>query len=375
MTQYSHKDITAFINAIIRVSRMVEVHNNRIVWTDGDPVVVQLKDKKAPLFTYTRSPDDPDAIVLNPLHETMTSSVDRIWFYKQLNLGFVTHLQRTIKFLVEIVLHDCQDKPELLKYMKGIDENDIDEKFLKELEFLYNTQGDGFFSISYNAAKKTTKVFAGVEDPTGEYQKAVPSTKFRKKSWKLLTTIIRNLLRVNDDETIASKYETSTDNLACPQFLTFVPTWHKLWVAIAPACKYTMESLDISLEADLSEIEEHLPNILTYNSMSNWAASVHNHKPNLNKIKSAMTATTRDVLLDDTEVVVDRSRPRVQEPYRESRNDYSDAVAALEAIGVYPKSPYSRNDTSYRARPVDDYRPTYTSRSISSRVRVGYRRR
>jgi len=257
----SHNDITAFINAIVETPGLIEIRNGRIAWVGKEIVEIAItRDKMGQLWTYTRNPEGENSVILNPFIETIgVENSVRNWFYTYLTSTFGLHLYNCMAFLLQVAANQSDQYPSLIKYNEGL--GDVNETLLKELQYLYDSHADGFFSLRYNAKEKCTVPFFGILDPTEEYRKAIPQGKVRKKSWVLLERLLRNIFQQNSEDIVA-EYTTCTDSLKCPNFKTYIPSWYRLWRAIEPIIVHSSEDIGVTVNDNLSLIEINLDTLI-----------------------------------------------------------------------------------------------------------------
>ena len=189
-SEFTTKDIRQFITSVLLVGSILKVDDQGAVYWKGaeedEPVILELAGGgKGSVFTYTTQATKPDAIIVNPFAEHVTISADRKWFYKVTSTIFSGSLIRVMDYLLNMAMTEKECAyPELMMYITPI-VGKVDEKMIQEFKYISDVGTDDFCTISYNTKAKETRMFLGIEDPTGDFQKAIPTNKVRKKSWEV----------------------------------------------------------------------------------------------------------------------------------------------------------------------------------------------
>lgn len=249
---------------------------------DNDPITVKLDGGgSGVIHTYTTGAKNPDAVIVNPFVEGLTMSVDHKWFYQVTSVIYAKTLTRLIKSLLEVAAAGTDDgvDPVLIPYLKVLAE--ANDRTVAEFEYISTTGEDGFCSISYNKTNKQTRLFLGLEDPTGDYQKQFNPKKVSKKTW----AILNNLLHVifSTDGSIADAYSSTTNTMVCPRFRTFLVVWEKVWSTLKPILS-TMEMYQDSMEF-IDEVAMHADRIDVYHNMCKWTTQMAAAKSTSGKVK------------------------------------------------------------------------------------------
>lgn len=281
--EVSQKDVQQFISSVLCTGDILEVvQNGQIKWRGSDdPITVPVDDGTTGiLYTYTTTPDHPDAVIINPFAEGITASADRNWFYKVMGVIIAKHLTACCDFILKIAISEepCP-YPNMVPYVTAI-AGRVDEKTLKEFEYIKANGSDGFCSLVYNSTAKETKLFLGFEDPSGDYQAAIPANKCRKKTWQVFQDLMRAIFQTKCP--VIEQYKVSTASLVCPQFRTFIQLWFDVWRAISPIVEAIADNSESDLGANttdiLNDIEPHLERIDVYHKMCQWGTSVNTPK-------------------------------------------------------------------------------------------------
>ena len=298
MAEFTTKDVKEFISTIITTGGVLDVGDDDMIrWIgDEEPITVELDGGgKGILHTYTTSAKHPDAVLINPFAENVTITADRNWFYKTTSVIFSKSLSRCMGYLLEIAASGTEENidPELIPILKPI-AGKVDEKLLAEFDYINKNGYDGFCSIVYNNRAKETRLFLGIEDPTGDYQKAFPASKVRKRSWQILQDLLKAIFQTTGP--VAPEYTVSTPLLICPQFRTYTEVWVKCWKQIAPilAIMGAMNEEDVE---KVDKVEEHLERMDVYHKMCRWAVQASVAK----NVKSTIKKTTAPGTTGSTE--------------------------------------------------------------------------
>lgn len=273
--EFTTKDVRQFITSILLVGSILKVDDQGAVYWKGseedEPVILELAGGgKGPVFTYTVSANKPDAIIVNPFAESNTLSADRKWFYKVTSTIFSGSLIRTMESLLKLALagDECP-YPELISYITPI-VGKVDEKLIQEFRYIAEVGANDFCTIAYHTKNKETRLFLGIEDPTGDFQKSIPTNKVRKRSWETLQTLLKSIFKT--DGPVADEMKNSTPLIACPQFRTYMDVWLRCWKSIAPILTVTESAEHEDLPVLLTTIEEHLDRVDIYMKLCQWLA-------------------------------------------------------------------------------------------------------
>lgn len=273
--EFTTKDVRQFITSILLVGSILKVDDQGAVyWKGGDadePVVLELAGGgKGPVFTYTTSANKPDAIIVNPFAESNTLSADRKWFYKVTSTIFSGSLIRAMDSLLRLALSEAEcPYPELVPYLTPV-VGKVDEKLLQEFKYISEVGANDFCTIAYHTKNKETRLFLGIEDPTGDFQKSIPTNKVRKRSWETLQNLLKSIFKTAGP--VAEELKNSTPLIACPQFRTYMDVWLRCWKAIAPILTVTEADEHEDLPVLLTTIEEHLDRVDAYMKLCQWLA-------------------------------------------------------------------------------------------------------
>lgn len=270
----NNRKVTDMLKKMLQLGDAFVVDINNMVHyvtTPDEPIYVPVNNKlKKKLYIYSTDIKDPDALIINPLSETLSGGAERLIFYSSLSHVLSQWLYRILNLIVE----------ESAK-QKNVDKNEIDPKILTiltpfidridektpaELERLKNAGLKDFCNIYYNRTKKKSTLLMGFEDETGDYIKS--NSKIRKKSWEVFTDICKYILEVPKEEKIKDVYTASTEKIEFPQFTTFSSVWIRAWEKLN---KYLDWFDNHHTDDDLiTSLKEHINNAPIYRECVTW---------------------------------------------------------------------------------------------------------
>lgn len=369
MPEYTQKDVQAMITGMIEFGDHLTVDvDGQVHWVSSpkEPISVPVSDGATGIiYTYTTNPGHPDAIIINPFAEGITASVDRNWFYRVQNVILAQTFGETMKFIVAMAANKEQvcPYPEILPYTKAIADG-VDDKSVGEIQYILEKCNDGFCSIFYNSTSKESKLILGIEDESRTYQKSVPTSKVRKKTWTMLQNLVRAIF--GTEGPVPDTYKSATAELVCPHFRTFCDVWYRTWKALAPAADvmylHIAENRELDLVGDLKRLEPHFSRIDIYHKMCQWSSSVSLGK----SVKDAVAKPVavrhtapppRDALERDDPRETDRrdDRDRGRDRYEDRRGrGYDDRDRDWDR-GNYRRDVWSSRGSSPRNRDDEPY--------------------
>lgn len=241
----------------------------------NEPVYIQYKEEKTPrkLYVYDTNITDPEAIILNPLAETMNPGPECLMFYSSLTSIVSQWVYRVVHFIVteSVFYKDSKDgnysNTSLIPILTPFIDK-VDSRMVSELEKIREAGLKDFCTIYYNRSQKSTTLLFGIEDESGDYIKQFPASKIRKKTWGVLESIIKFFLDVPADKKVKEVYSCKTEKVESPCFSTFTDVWIRVWEKIMPY----MDLFD-GHESDMEIIEllkEHFKNIPVYRECVMW---------------------------------------------------------------------------------------------------------
>lgn len=253
---------------IVDINNMVHYANS-----PDEPIYLQSNSKaKKKLYIYSTNIKDPEAIILNPLSETLSGGAERLLFYSSLSYVLGQWMYRVLSLIVEECAKqknsDSNEVDPKLIFILTPFMDKIDDKSPAELERIKNAGIKDFCNIYYNRTKKKSTLLMGFEDETGDYMKSFPNGKIRKKSWEVFLEICKFILDVQKEDKIKDVYSSSTEKIECPQFTTFSSVWIKAWEKI----NYYLDWFDgHHSDPELIEsLKEHIKNAPVYRECVLW---------------------------------------------------------------------------------------------------------
>lgn len=273
----NHAKVTDMLQKMLQQGNYIIVDiNKQVHWktNPNDPIWVTCKEDKTKrkLYIYDTDIKDPEAIILNPLAETMVAGPEKLIFYLSLT-DIVRHwIIKAIQLIVnEAAAHkedsstitDTKFIPILTPFI-----GKVDLKMTEELERIIAAGNKDFLNIYYNRSKKTSTLLFGIEEEDGDYIKAFPASKVRKKTWGVLLDIIKFILNVPADKKIKDVYTYTTEKVECPYFLTYANVWIKIWECLDPYLDF-YDDYDSSPET-IESLKEHISNAPVYRECTMW---------------------------------------------------------------------------------------------------------
>lgn len=286
-----HDTLQRIVTEILQLGMTLTVHDDgHISWaaTPNVPIVIQSDQKKKkdpmPLCTYMTDCRIPNALILNPLNETigeMTS--EKRWYYSVTNMAHSMAFANVIKSMLEtaVAVHNgsfelkdpyyihvlqnivgsVDNKTEkelniLNKKMRNYDDV-LDEKILEEFNLITKVNIFDFVTIAYNKKSRTASIITCFQDEEETFKKQF-GTRIRKKTWEMLEDLFREIYAVED--LTKSPIEVQINDLKCPQFRAHLETLVKGWSHLLPflRCAYNEESAEKTAES-IVFLESALP--------------------------------------------------------------------------------------------------------------------
>lgn len=271
----NNQKITDMLQKIIQLDGTFIVDINKQVHyrvSPDDPINVGEGKVKRYLYIYDVNIQDPTASIMNPLSETSVSPKEHLLFYSGLSSSTSQWIMRVLKVIIERCVEAKADKNAQLDPKEAAMLtpfiSKVDEKLYTELEKIVGAGHSNFASIYYNRLQKTSTLLMGVEDETGDYQKLFPNGHIRKRSWGIITDMIRHILQVPEDKKIKEVYTCSTEKVDCPKFMTFTDVWIRIWECLSP---YMIWFADHNCDMEtINALKEHFKNIPVYKECVSW---------------------------------------------------------------------------------------------------------
>ena len=294
MSEFSQAEIRKFITSILTTGNVLRVDDDGIIhWNDEtqEVVTINIEGGKGILHTYTTTAKHPDAVIVCPIAESLTISMDRQWFYKITTNILQQQLIKIITLFITLVGNSSDPEqeiyPSVLPYLKNIISK-VDDKTLGEFMYLVNTYPKDILSVVYNNKAKECKIFSGLEDPSGEFQKAIPVSKVRKKSWTVFQDLLRSIFQSTGP--VNEEYRTTTCMSTCPHFRTYMELWVKCWKAYSPILTVTEPDAYEELESILDDISVHMERIDVYYKMCQWFTQMSATKSVKSNVQKSVAA-------------------------------------------------------------------------------------
>ncbi len=294
-TIVNNQNVTDMLQKMLQLGDSFVVDINKqvhYVTSPDEPILIPSKNEKIDrkLYVYDVNIKDPEAIILNPLAETMTDGVEKLFFYAALSNIVSQWLYRILLFIVEESVNQKGEPKETNTKLVPILApfiSKVDEKMVEELEKIKAAGHKDFCNIYYNRMKKTSALIMGLEDESGTYIKSFGSSKIRKKTWTVITDIVKNILKVPEDKKIKEVYSCSTEKVECPQFTTFSDVWIRMWECLDPYLDW-FENHHSDPET-IESLKNHIKHAPVYRECVMWLK-----QPTANKFVAPGTSKTTE---------------------------------------------------------------------------------
>lgn len=263
----AHNRIKLFITDILEMGNQLMVRDDgKVVWRSSvDEDILIVPNKNAPaktLYVYAIDVQDPNAIILNPINETVVMSQDNLWFYKTINKLMQDTFCKVLRAIIDVAIKAKKNIEELkdpaIAHLLSPFVNDVDEKMKTEVELI--TNGDNFdkiIYITYLKKTQTSSLYTLFQDKNQEFIKSI-GNKVRKKFWSLLERVFQEIF---SKEEVASEnpiYEVSRQGqYTCPRFRTFIDVLVYTWKMMLPF--YPLIYIN---EDDVDKITDRIQNSL-----------------------------------------------------------------------------------------------------------------
>jgi hypothetical protein len=279
-------DVSEFVRFLVQFSGIYNVDDDGYVVdkiNDDKPVLAKVGNQYKRLQIIKETITDNDAVVINPLNENITETVDSKWLYTTLNVGLsrrVVTLARFLKMVIETeaAKHGSKNDEE---NDQGIDfsseviafaskHKEFDDKVLDAFE-LISKKRINFINVWYNRKQKNAHFRCNIYDPDvlSEYPQ------IGKKVWKVITSFMGDILGVSKtDITLAARqidelYTTSTDLITVPKLHSILGVFMKIYTRLNKFLSMC-EVDDEDFVVDLTTLGHHIENLEEYYQKTKW---------------------------------------------------------------------------------------------------------
>lgn len=272
------QEVTNFVRFLIALSGIYLIDDEDYVINkvSGERLMLDSNGKKRNVLIFKETILDNEAIVVNPLNETIGDSDDKKWLYSALSLG----LSRRLKVMLnEIAVARTTNDAELsipeLETISKFKTEDIDEKFRDEELSILTKDLLIFSNVYYRKKFKESRWRCSLfENDTRE------TLKIRKKTWKSIDSIFTKIFDLDTMaiEEVNKKFSYTTSVISCPKLVSTLNVYNLIYTKLN-AYLEVLGGGDEDAVVDLDELAYHLDNIESYYKRVKWFVSETSSKP------------------------------------------------------------------------------------------------
>jgi len=239
----------------------------------GDPVLVKDGQNKRALIVYQERIADTAALIVNPLASGLGDNAASNWFYQRMQASFNSRVLGLIDFLIGTAIKEKSKKDpknkvkgeeehhlpmELLKAISPVID-DIDATTLTEYRGLVGDVNEAveFINIHYQPRQMRCTIRSGLFEEG--YTTAPTRSKVRKKTWAVLTKLMRTIFNLKDDED-THKFASKKTDVSCTKLASYLTTMFNAFSEM----NALLDIQDSELSIDLTRWKTHLDNIEDY---------------------------------------------------------------------------------------------------------------
>lgn len=297
-------DVTNFLRYIIdtTLTNTVDADGYVVKVDSGDPVLVKDNTGKRALILYQEQIKDTSALIVNPLAAGLGDNPATNWFYQRLQASFNSRVIGLIDFLLTVAVEDKKKKDAKAKKKDGEDKHlpmelirvispiidDVDDTTINEFHSLVADADSAveFINIHYQPRQMRCTIRSGLFEDG--YTAGHP--KVRKKTWTVLTKLMRGIFNLKDDED-THKFATKRTDVSCTKLASFL---HTMFNAFSEM-NGLLDIQDKELSIDLTKWKTHLDNIEDYANNAKFMV-----QPTMEAAVQAPTAATSVPTLQGT---------------------------------------------------------------------------
>lgn len=262
MSANKFAEVTTFVRDLIALGGVYATDEDGYVVSkvedDDKPVLVPNGTKYQRLMVIQEVIGDPDAVIINPLHEDTAESIDGRWLYTSLAAGLTMRVIDVVHF-VRTVIEQGEEFEVPAEAIKLASRHaDFDAKAFEHFNLLTKDKFK-FMNVTYNRRLKEAHFRCSVFEPsTRELFPQVTS-----KSWKAIESLMTDLFGTPDS------FTTSSELITVPKLDAILTVYLKIYTKIN---KYLdmIHSEFPDFVVDLTTIGHHLSNISEYYDRCKW---------------------------------------------------------------------------------------------------------
>jgi len=258
MNEITNVDILKFLRLLCNIGGAFHLNEEKMIIekNDGQACCVQEGDQVKPIqILFSGMVKDDDNAILNPFKMVEGNNPALNWFYQSRFTVISVLVKKMILRIVEVGYTKESEDYDLMrvlaKYSDQCDKTMVDE--------LQKINASDYLRIFYNKKNKTAEAQTAIFTDMLESQH-----KFRKKTWKVLRDLFREVFQMGDADTM-SKYTYRATILSIPEIDAKLHVMGMILKVIDPWCTTLLKT---PLESE--EFEKHLVNLETYARMYAW---------------------------------------------------------------------------------------------------------
>lgn len=278
----AHKRAKMFLTDLIELGDYLTVRDDdKIVWSDNlDGDIIIKTDKNAPaktLYIYSIDNKDPNAILLNPINETVVMCADHQWYYQTTNKLMQSVFCQVLNAIIDVANRAKKDtealKEPALAHLLSSFVNEVDEKMKDEMAMITTYENrEKVIHISYTKKTQTCGLYTLFQDPEKTFIKSF-GNKIRKKFWTLLEKVFQEIFSKEDIVSETPIYEVKKEGqYACPRFKTYTDVLTYVWKMLLPF--YTLIYNEEAADRNVDRVGNAIKNIEEFDDFADvcfWA--------------------------------------------------------------------------------------------------------
>lgn len=270
--------VEQFGRFLIQLSGLHNVDENSYITNKDDtdsPTLIKVDGRFRQLMILKDVIKDPDAVIINPLNENITETVESKWLYATLCSALARRVLNIARHLHFIISTDKKNDESISFTSEELNfaarHKDFNDKSLEATELIAKKLMS-FTSVWYNRKQKEARLRCSIHDPdtTAEFPQ------FSNKVWKSIAALFGELFSVNADiqlggDEIHEKFVCSSELISVPKLESVLRLYYKIYSHIN---KY-LELCDMDdpdFVVDLTEFGYHLEHLSDYYNKAKWFA-------------------------------------------------------------------------------------------------------
>lgn len=251
MNQLTNDDVQAFIKQLVTLGGIDHLDDDWVILNDqNEPQCIQDGDKRKPIqILHSGMIKVDDNYIFNPLKTIEGNNPALTWFYSSRITIVACIVKQIILKLAELCVSKETENYDILPLVTGVSEF-CDKQTLTELEKI---NGLDYLRLYYNRKTRTAEAQTMIFSDDAETQ-----YKLRKKTWTVVRTLMRNLFKLQDNETTLSAYKYHATVLNLPEIDAKLHVLGQILEVIEEPAKL------IGQDLHSKEFNQHLDNLEAY---------------------------------------------------------------------------------------------------------------